>query len=109
MKTFLAVSAVALMAALTLTAGPANAAPASKTIQGKMVSFAGGKLKVKNNKGTVKYIVGKKTDCGYSTGMMGNSMPCSKLKKSKYAKKRVYVTWHAKNGRRIADLVSVQL
>lgn len=110
MKKFLAVSAAAVLASLTLTAGVAGAAPAAKTIEGKTVSFAAGKLKVVKKKKTTTYVVGKKTDCGYSTGQMGSSMPCSNLKKSKYLKKSVTVTWHSDGkGRRVAELVAVHL
>lgn len=108
-KKYIAVFAVAVLASLTLTAGAATAAPAAKTIEGKTVSFAAGKLKVVKKKKTTTYIVNNATDCGYSTGQMGNSMPCSKLKKSKYMNKSVTVTWHTKGGRRVAELVAVHL
>lgn len=110
MKKYIAVCAVAALGAFTLTAGVASAAPASKTTQGKTVSFANGKLKVKKGTATTKYVVGKATDCGYSAGQMGSSMPCKSLKKKKYMKQKVTVTWHTnKKGARVADVVAVHL
>lgn len=109
MKKYIAACAVVLATALMFNAGIASAAPVSKTTSGKTVSFANGKLKVKNKRGVTTYVVGKKTDCGYSTGQMGNSMPCSRLNKVRYMKKSVTVEWHNVNGRRIADLVAVHL
>jgi len=109
MKRNLSVVVVAIVTLFSVGIATATAAPASKTTQGRTVSFAAGKLKVKNKKGTAAYVVGKKTDCGYSKGQMGSAMPCSSLKKKKYKSKSVTVTWHAKNGRRVADLVAVHL
>ncbi len=110
MKKYLAACAIALMAGAMFTPGIAGAKPATKSVQGKTVSFANGKLKVKNKKGAAKYIVGKKTDCGYSKGQMGDSMPCSNLKKKKYMKKSVTVNFRVdKKGRRVAELVAVHL
>jgi len=111
MKKFLATCAAGASVVALTVAGPAVAAPASKHTEGKTVSFASGKLKVKAKKGgTAVYVVGKATGCGYSRGQMGDEMPCSNLKKSKYMKKSVSVTWHAdKKGRRVADLVAVHL
>ncbi|MBN8866542.1 MAG: hypothetical protein J0H98_03210 [Solirubrobacterales bacterium] len=109
MKLNLSVLTVAVVALFSMGVSTATAAPTPKTIDGKTVSFKAGKLKVKNKKGTATYVVGKSTDCGYSKGQMGNSMPCSSLKKKKYMAKKVTVTWHAKNGRRIADVVAVHL
>lgn len=109
MKKTISVLAIAIISLFTISVGVATAEPAPKTTNGKTVSFASGKLKVKNNRGTTTYVVGKDTDCGYSTGQMGNSMKCSKLKNKKYMKKKVTVTWHSKNGRRIAEIVAVHL
>ena len=109
MKKYLAAIAVILASALMFTPGVATAKPVSKTTQGKTVSFANGKLKVRNNRGTTTYVVGKKTDCGYSKGMMGNAMRCSNLRKPRFLNKRVVVTWRSANGRRVAELVAVQL
>ena len=100
---------VSIIAALGLVPAGATAASPTKTINAKTVKFAGGKLKVKRGKTFSSYVVNKKTDCGYSTGQMGDAMPCSNLKKSRYMKKSVTISWHAKNGKRIAELVAVHL
>ncbi len=106
MKKFLAVCVVA---AAALSPAVASAAKSSTT-EGKTVSYAAGKLTVTSKKGTFKYLVGKKTDCGYSQGQMGDSMPCSNLKKSKYLKKSVTVNYHLDSKKnRVADLVAVHL
>ena len=109
MKKLLAAS---IIAALGLVPAGAIASPAkspTKTISAKTVKFAGGKLIVKRGKSYWSFVVNKKTDCGYSTGQMGDSMPCSNLRKSRYMNKRVTVSWQVRNGKRVADLVAVQL
>lgn len=67
MKKLLVACVVGLAALAPATASAAS----SSTTEGKTVSYAAGKLEVKTKKGTFTYLVGKTTDCGYSTGQMG--------------------------------------
>lgn len=108
LKTFAA--AVTAAAVVFPSAALAATTATPLTTEGKTVSYKGGKVTVSTKKGKFAYTVNAKTDCGYSAGQMGNSMPCANLKKAKYTKQKVTVQWHrAKNGSRVADLVAVHL
>lgn len=105
MKKLLVACVVGLAALAPATASAAS----SSTTEGKTVSYAAGKLEVKTKKGTFTYLVGKTTDCGYSTGQMGGEIRCADLKQKKYAGQAVTVKWHLEGKKRVAELVAVHL
>ena len=91
-------------------------ASATSTTTGKLArySYASatkiGKLKVAHGGRTLAFRVTAKSDCGYSTGQMGDQIACKTLGKGKYAGKPVYVTWHRDGaGHRVVDVAAVDL
>ena len=101
----------ALAAALTL----AFAATAlAKTTTGTLVKFTygadkTGKVVIKKGSAKKTFKITPKTNCGYSTGQSGDALPCKALKKSKYAGKKMYISYTVKNGVKVAKVVSAQL
>jgi hypothetical protein len=89
--------------------GPATVAQA-KLNTGSLVSYKDGKLVITHKKaGKSKYRVTKKTDCGVSYGQMGDSIKCGAFSKAKYEGRPIRVNWHREDGRKVADLVSVNM
>ncbi len=109
------VAVLGACAALVTTA-TAGAAPATKTVDGKLVSVTyaaakqTGTVTVSSAKGRYVYLVDKATDCGYSQGQMGDSIVCKALAGARFKGKPVTVKYHRNAaGKRVAELVAAHL
>jgi hypothetical protein len=109
--TLCVVGAMALApAAAVAGTGSSASTKVPTTTKGKTVSFKSKVLTVKTKHGNVKFTIGKKTGCGSNTGQMGGDMPCSNLKKKKYMKKVVQVSWtKGSKGKKNVVFVNVTL
>jgi hypothetical protein len=115
MTSLFAAMAVSGALALAVPAIDTAAHAATHTTTGKLHSFTWnedrkvGHLVLITPNARPKFKVTRDTDCGYSTGQSGDSIPCGSLDAEKYHGKPTRVQWFWRNGHKLASQVSVTI